>query len=178
MALPDYSKTQSGTPKTIKTSGGDAVVTLTSLANGNGTSAGARQTQTLFLGPKWAQRWKVDVELEMAATPTAGNSVNFYASYTNENGAGQGNTSGNDAPYTGYNNDIDVAIRQLEFLGAHICSAIATPTIQKSLVGLMFPKGPYVNLVIDNRSGAAFHSSAENMVIRLTPLEESVEDSL
>lgn len=178
MALPDYAKTTNGTAKQIRSSGGDAIVTLTSLANGNGTSTGARQTATLFLGPKWAQRWRVDAELEIAATPTAGNAVNFYASYSNGNGSGQGNTTGSDAAYTGYNNDIDVATKQLEFIGAHICSAVATPTVQKSLVGLMFPKGPYVNLVIDNRSGAAFHSSAANMTIRFTPLEESVEDDL
>ena len=47
MALPDYFKLGPGTAKTIKNSGGDAAITLASLANGNGTSAGGRQAVTL-----------------------------------------------------------------------------------------------------------------------------------
>jgi hypothetical protein len=31
-------------------------------------------------------------------------------------------------------------------------------------------------LVVDNRSGAAFHSTDTNQVIRLVPLEESIEE--
>jgi hypothetical protein len=48
--------------------------------------------------------------------------------------------------------------------------------VQKSLVGIIFPKGRYLNLVVDNRSGAAFHNTDTNQVITLTPLEESIED--
>lgn len=177
MGLPDYAKTQLGTPKTVRISGGDATVTLTSLANGNGLGTGARQSSTLYLGENWAQRWRIDFEGEFAATPTARNTLNIYASFSNGNGAGLGNTSGTDSAYTGYNNDIDVAVSQLEFLGAHTCSAVATPTVQRSQVGLMFPKGPYVNFVFDNRSGVAMHSSAANALLRLTPLDEGVFDN-
>jgi hypothetical protein len=61
-------------------------------------------------------------------------------------------------------------------LGAHICTAQATSTVQKAFSGVFFPKGRYMNLVVDNRSGAAFHSSDTNQVITLTPLEESIVD--
>jgi hypothetical protein len=178
MALPDFFKVSEGTAKTIKNSSGDAAITLASLANGNGTSAGGRQSVTLDLGANWAQRWRVNAAFELAATPTAGNAINLFASYSSATGAGDGNTSGTDAAYTGYSNNIDASTRQLEFVGAHICTAQATSTVQKSLVGVMFPKGRYVNWVIDNRSGAAFHSSDTNQVITLTPLEESIEDTV
>ena len=49
MALPDYFKVSEGTAKTIRNSGGTAAITLASLANGNGTSAGGRQSATLDL---------------------------------------------------------------------------------------------------------------------------------
>lgn len=176
MALPDYAKISAGTAKTIKNSGGDAAITLASLANGNGTSAGGRQSATLDLGALWAQRWRIDTEFELAATPTAGNAINLFGSFTNATGAGVGNTSGSDAAYTGYSNNIDAATKQLVFLGSHICTAQATSTVQKSNVGLFFPTGRYLNLVVDNRSGAAFHSTDTNQVIRLTPLEESIEE--
>lgn len=178
MALPDIFKIKNGTAKTVKNSGGTAAITLASLANGNGTSAGGRQAATLDLGEYWAQRWRLNASFEIAATPTAGNAINLFASYRDSTGAGDGNTSGSDAAYTGYSNNIDAATKQLEFLGAHICTAQATATVQASLVGVIFPKGRYLNLVVDNRSGAALHSTETNQVITFTPLEESVEDTL
>lgn len=165
-----------GTVKTIKSSGGTAAVTLASLPNGNGTSTGARQTATLDLGPAWAQWWRIDCDFELAPTPTDGNSINIFASYNNNTGAGKGNTSGTDSAYTGYNNNIDSSTRQLEPVGVHNCTSQATPDVQKSNIGTIFPKGRYVNFVIDNRSGAAFHNSNANQVITLTPLEQTVQD--
>jgi hypothetical protein len=178
MALPDYFKVSEGTAKTIRNSGGTAAITLASLANGNGTSAGGRQAASLDLGANWAQRWRLECNFELAATPTAGNAVNLFASWNSATGAGDGNTSGSDAAYTGYSNNIDASTKQLEFLGAHICTAQATATVQKSLVGIIFPKGRWLNLVVDNRSGAAFHSTDTNQVITLTPLEESIEETV
>jgi hypothetical protein len=178
VALPDFFKVSEGTAKTIRNSGGTAAITLASLANGNGTSAGGRQSASLDMGANWAQRWRLECNFELAATPTAGNAVNLFASWNTSTGAGDGNTSGSDAAYTGYSNNIDAATRQLEFLGAHICTAQATSTVQRSLVGVIFPKGRYLNLVVDNRSGAAFHSTDTNQVITLTPLEESIEETV
>jgi hypothetical protein len=178
MALPDYFKVSEGTAKTIRNSGGSAAITLASLANGNGTSTGGRQSASLDLGVNWAQRWRLECNFELAATPTAGNAINLFGSWNSATGAGDGNTSGSDAAYTGYSNNIDAATKQLEFLGSHICTAQATSTVQRSLVGVIFPKGRYLNLVVDNRSGAAFHSTDTNQVITLTPLEESIEDTV
>jgi hypothetical protein len=178
MALPDFFKVSAGTALTLKSSGGSAAITLASLANGNGTSAGGRQSATLDLGAKWAQRWRINTEFEMAATPTAGNAINLFGSYRDASGAGDGNTSGSDAAYTGYSNNIDASTRQLEFLGAHIVTGQATLTVQKACPGIFFPKGRYLNLVVDNRAGSAFHSSDANCVITLTPLEESIEDTV
>jgi hypothetical protein len=176
MALPDYFKVSEGTAKTIKASAGSAAITLASLANGNGTTAGGRQAASLDLGANWAQRWRLECNFELAATPTAGNAINLFASWNSATGAGDGATSGSDAAYSGYSSNLDASTKQLEFLGAHICTAQATSTVQKSLVGIIFPKGRYLNLVVDNRSGAAFHSSDANSVITLTPIEESIED--
>lgn len=176
MALPDSFKIGGGTAKTIRNSGGDAAITFASLANGNGTSAGGRQAVTLDLGALWARMWRIETEFELAATPTAGNAINLFASFSASSGAAQGNTSGTDAAYTGYSNNIDAATKHLEMIGAHICTSQATSTVQKALAGVFMPKGRYMNCVVDNRSGAAFHSTDTNQVIRLTPLEETVED--
>lgn len=176
MALPDSFVVSEGTQKTIKNSGGDAAITLASLANGNGTSTGGRQSATLDFGSTWSQWWRLETEFELAATPTAGNAINLFASWSNTTGAAEGNTSGTDAAYTGYSNNIDAATKQLDFLGAHICTSQTTTTVQKAFVGIVRPKGRYMNLVVDNRSGAAFHSTDTNQVIRLTPLADTVVD--
>lgn len=178
VALPDFFKIKNGTAKTLKSSSGTAAITLASLANGNGTSTGGRQGATLDLGEYWAQRWRIDTDFELAATPTAGNAINLFGSYGDATGAGRGNTSGSDAAYTGYSNNIDAATKQLELIGCHVCTAQATSTVQKAIAGVFFPKGRYLNVVVDNRSGAAFHSSDANCVITFTPLEESIEDAL
>ena len=175
MALPDFFKIGEGTAKTVK-SGGTAGITLASLANGNTTTAGARQSATLDLGALWAERWRVDCQFDVAATPTAGSTINIYVSYSSTTGAGLGNTSGTDATYTGYSSNKDASIVQLEFLGAHVCSA--TTGAQRSLIGTIFPKGRYLNFVIDNRSGAAVSAPEANQFLTITPLEQSLEDTV
>lgn len=177
VALPDFEKFLQGTAKVIRASGGDAAITFASLGNGNGTTTGARQSASLDLGASWARYWRLECEFELAATPTAGNAINLFASWNTSTGAGDANTSGSDASYTGYSNNIDAATKQLEFLGAHICTAQATTTVQKSIVGIIFPKGRYLNLVVDNRSGAAFHSTDTNQRVVLTPLDCSIAEA-
>lgn len=169
-------KESDGTAKVIRNSGGDAAITLASLANGNGTSTGGRQSASLDFGATRARRYRVECNFEMAATPTAGNAINLFGSWNSSTGAGEGNTSGSDAAYTGYSNNIDAATRQLEFFGSHICTAQATTTQQRSIVGVISPKGRYLNLVVDNRSGAAFHSTDTNQFITFTPIEETIEN--
>lgn len=176
MALPDSFKVSPGTALTVKASGGDAAITLASLANGNGTSTGARQAVTLDMGANWARRWRISCDFEFAATPTAGNSVNLFASWHSASGAGRAGTTGTDAAYSGYSSNSDATLKQAEFLGAFICTSQATTTVQKAFIGVIEPKARYLNLVVDNRSGAAFHTTGTNQLITLTPLEETVVD--
>lgn len=179
VALPDYLKMEPGTAKTIKASAGDAAISLASLANGNGTTTGARQAATLDLGAQWAQWWRVDTEFELAATPTDKALIHIYGSFQNASGAGTGNTSGSDASYTGYSsNNLSSLQNHLWYLGDHVCTVQATPTVQDGRGFLLFPKGRYLNVVVYNASGAAFHSSDTNCVIRLTPLEQRVQDTV
>jgi len=178
VALPDAFKIQEGTAKTLRSSGGSAAITLASLANSNGTSTGGRQSASLDMGANWAQRWRLECNFELAATPTAGNAIDLHASWNSATGAGDANTSGSDAVYSGYSSNLNAALNQLEFLGSHICTSQVTSTVQRSLVGVIFPKGRWLNLVVVNRSGAAFHSSDANCVITLTPLEDTIVEDV
>lgn len=173
MALPDWFKRTTGTAKQLKNTGGDAALSLASVANG-----AMRQSATLDLGEYWAREWRIDTEFEMAATPTAGAGIHLHGSFSNATGAGAANTSGSDADYTGYSSNASAAVKQLEFLGTHVCTTQVTATVQKARPGVFVPKGRYLNLVVDNQSGAAFHSTNTNQVIRLTPIEEPIRDDL
>lgn len=174
MALPDYFRVQNGTAKTIKNSGGDAAITLASLANN-----AARQCVKLDLGDIRAERWIVRANFELAATPTAGYGIDLFWAPSTSATAGTdnpANVSGTDAAYTGYSSNIDASIKQLIWIGTFVCTSQATATVQKAFVGELCPPTRYGSMVVYNRSGAAFHSTDTNQQIELIPLHGVVED--
>lgn len=174
MALPDYIRVQSGTVKTFKSSGGDAAITMASLANGS-----FRQSAKLDLGATRAEWYDVFADVEMAATPTAGATVDLYWAPSSSATAGTdnpANVSGTDAAYTGYSSNASAAALQLQNIGALILTAQATSTVQKGYVGRFSPAQRYGSLVVANNGGSAFHSSDTNVQFRLVPVEGVIED--
>lgn len=175
MALPDVFRVQSGTVKTIKNSGGDAAITLASLAN-----AAGRQAVKLDLGSTRAAAYDVYVDAEIAATPTAGASIDIYWAPSSSATAGTdnpGNVTGTDAAYAGYSSNLTATLPQLQYVGSLITTAQATATVQKGYAGRFSPAQRYGSLVYVNNSGAALHSTDTNQQVRLVPVEGVVEDS-
>lgn len=175
MALPDYLRVQSGTLKTWKSSGGDALLTLTSVAN-----AACRQGAKLDLGATRSEYYDVYMNVEIAATPTAGNTIDVYWAPSASATAGTdnpANASGADAAYTGYSSNADASLPQLQFVGSHVCTTQATATVQKSYVGRFSPAQRYGSPIVRNGSGVALHSAATNMQLRFVPVEGVIEDT-
>jgi hypothetical protein len=175
MALPDYFRVQNGTAKVVKNSGGDAAITLASLAN-----AAARQAVKLDLGATRADFWEVKATFEIAATPTAGNTIDLYWAPSSSATAGTdnpGNTTGTDASYAGYSSNLTATLPQLQFIGSFVCTAQATATVQAATVGRFQPAQRYGNLVVMNNSAASLHSTETNQAITLMPIEGTVEDT-
>lgn len=175
VALPDVFRTQTGTAKTIKNSGGDAAITLASLAN-----AAGRQAVKLDLGASRAARYRVKASFEIAATPTAGNTIDLYWAPSESATAGTdnpGNVTGTDAAYAGYSSNLTASLKHLIFIGSFVCTAQATTTVQYAEVGTFSPMARYGSLVVVNNSGAALHSTDTNQAISLIPIEDTVEDS-
>lgn len=176
MALPDYFRRKEGTALTLKASGGTAALSVASLANSNGTTTGMRQSATLDLADGNGfipERVRVTISRELVATPTAGNAINFYGSWSSATGAGVANTSGSDASYTGVSSNNLASVKQLEYLGSHICTA--NGTTQKSVI-VIYPKGRYLNLVEENVSAVAYAASETNQVLTFVPLDSAVID--
>lgn len=175
MALPDYLRVQSGTTFTFKSSGGDAAITLASLANGS-----YRQSVKLDLGATRAEWFDVYVDIEMAATPTAGNTIDLYWAPSSSATAGTdngGNVSGTDAAYTGYSSNAAASVLQLQPMGALYLTAQATSTVQRGYAGRFSPAQRYGSLVVGNSGGSAVHSSDSNCQIRIVPVEGVISDS-
>lgn len=175
VALPDYARIQSGTEKTFKSSGGSAVITMTSVANN-----AARQSDKCDFGVTRARVYKVIAEVELAATPTAGNEIELWLGPSSSATAGTdnlGGLGGSDAAYSGYSSNLDASIKQLLYIGSLICTAQATTTVQKGFVGIVVVPQRYASLVVYNKSGAAFHSSATNISFRFIPIEDVIEDA-
>jgi len=173
MAITATFRQQVGTSKTFKSSGGDAAITMTSVAD-----AAARQSVKLDLGATFATMWRVNAAVEMAATPTAGKTVDLFWAPSGSATAGTdnpANVSGTDAAYTGYSSNLAASVKQLVYIGSLILTAQATSTVQVGEVGTFRPSARYGSLVVVNSGGSAFHSSATNVVFTFTPLEETAE---
>ena len=148
-------------------------IDTTSLAD-----AAARQSDKADLGEQRAPAYTVMCALELAATPTAGDYVEFYWAASPDPTAGNGNPggcSGADAAYAGYNANLGEGIKHLQFIGNHVCSDDPTAYIQISLVGVFSPACRYGSLVIKNESAAAFHSDAVETHVVFIPIYDEVE---
>jgi hypothetical protein len=170
-----YGRVDNSTEKSFKSSGGDATLTLTSVSNG-----AARQSAKLDLGATRGPSYLVKAAFEIAATPTAGNTIDLYWAPSSSATAATdnpGNVSGSDSAYSGYSSNLTDSLKQLQFIGSFVCTAQATATVQKAIVGRFSPLHRYGTLVVVNNSGAALHSSATNMEVILSPIREVLEVS-
>lgn len=175
MAVTAVGRVQSGTPRVIKNSGGDAAITLASLAN-----AAGRQAVKLDMGATRARLWRIKATFEIASTPTAGATIDLYWAPSASATAGTdnpANVTGADAAYAGYSSNLTAAIKQLLFVGSFVCTTQATATVQAGFVGTFSPPARYGSLVVVNNSGAALHSTDTNQSITLTPIEDTSEGS-
>jgi hypothetical protein len=174
MALPDSALIETGTELTFKSSSGSADLTMTSVAN-----AAGRQSTKADFGATRARYYDVFAEVELAATPTAGNLIDLYLNPSGSATAGTdnlANCSGTDAAYAGYSSNLAASVPQLLYIGSLVCTAQATSTVQKGYVGRVQIPQRYASLVVVNNSGAAFHSSATNVVFRFVPVKDTIID--
>lgn len=151
----------------------DVQLDLTSVAN-----AAFRQSAKVDLGENRAAQYHVRAAVEMAATPTAGNTIRFYWAPSASGTAGTGNpgaVSGSDSAYTGYSSDGSASVKQLMLIGALVLAARATSTVQVGEVGLFSPPERYGSLVVENAGGSAFHSDAVEIHIVFDPILPEVQ---
>ena len=137
----------------------------------------ARQSAKFDLGANRAALYQLQAAIEIAATPTAGEVIEFYIGWSDDATAANGNPgglSGSDAAYSGYSSNLDASLLQLDRVGTMVVTAQATGTVQIATnLGLVVPRARYGTLVVVNRSGAALHSDDVESHVVLTPIVDT-----
>ncbi len=173
MAVTAVFRKQFGTAKTLKPSGGTGAMTPSTLAN-----AAYWQSAKIDLGATLAQAYYFDLAVDLAATPTAGNTIDFWWNPSSSGTAGtdnKGGTSGADATYAGYSANAAAAVKQLIFIGSMVCTT--QTSLQKGMIqGMLNAPNRYGSLVMLNGAGSAFASDT-NFVVTMTPEEPTSEPS-
>lgn len=151
----------------------DVQLDMTSVAD-----TAARQSAQVDLGANRYQRYALTAALEMAATPTTGEVVDFYWNASNQSTAADGNAgyaTGSDAAYAGGVATLAEGLDQLIYIGSMILSADATATVQVGSPVVFTPPHRFGSLIVVNESGAAFHSDAVETHIVMDPLIDEIE---
>lgn len=146
----------------------NVTISMASVAN-----AAARQSAKGDLGATRPLLYNVRMAVELAATPTAGNTIDLYWAPSQSSTAGTGNpgnVSGSDGAYSGYSSNLTATLPQLLFIGSFVCTAQATTTIQVGRVGTFMPTERYGSLVVVNNSGASIHSDDQEFLVVFDPI--------
>lgn len=161
-AANDLRKTTDGTQET------DVQMATASLANGS-----YRQSAKFDFGENWATEYQARMAVELAATPTAGRTINLYLAYSQSATAGTGNAgnaSGADAAYTGYSSNAAASVLQMHHISSMVVTAQATATVQVIEGWTFRPRGRYASLIQHNDSNAAYHSDDVEIHVVFNPV--------
>lgn len=151
-----------GTAKVWKSSGGDAVFTGTSVANGAGRIGGA-----IDFGTPRAGRYRVQIQLKMAATPTSGTLLQWYLVRSDDNTTRDANLGSADAAVS----DADLPPQCL-YLGAMPLDNVTTQQVCSFEVDT---GARYLSPLLWNTSGTALSSTAADHIITITPIISQVQ---
>jgi hypothetical protein len=165
-----YAPLVAGTPLVWTTSGGDKVITGTSLAN-----AAARQgdkSATLVDASSPAKGLpaflEIVVETKVQSAPTDGLTVDLFLGFSNNATAGTNNPAG----LTGADGTLASPASvtpQLTFVGSIICSNAIGTGIQRQDSMFVAPKDAYVIPVLVNSSGQTISATGTDTKITITP---------
>lgn len=173
MALPDYFKADQGTLIQFMGSGGDATLTLASLANGS-----ARASNSYDLGATgWDQLWACRLVLEFGSAPTAGEQCHGYLAFSDDDTVWNAGISGSDAAWPSDGNEDEWA-KQLGIPACWLtCTNDASGTTQISQWFPFRPIARYVVAVVDNNSGVSLHTTAANLRFEIIPSQYLIQDA-
>lgn len=150
------------TPVTWKSSGGSAVITLTSVA----TSAG-RKGASYDFGSPFGARVVIELLTKFGSSPTSGNVVEVWWCSSRDNTNFDAALTSGDAAAS----DTDV-IRQCHWVGNLIADNTTTAQSQS---WLFYLPGRYGFPIVFNRSGQSLSGTAGDHVITVTSIIDEIQ---
>lgn len=142
--------------------GGDADLTLASLANGNGRAGDEHD-----FGAAHAARARLEANFDFNAAPTAGLTMGIYWSSSADGTNYDGECTGTDAAY---NSEDDA--KRLHYVCTLVCSNDTDP---QRTSGIFFLPARYGLPVVMNASGQALTATEADQWIKVTPLIDEVQ---
>jgi hypothetical protein len=131
------------------------------------------QSAKFDFGALWALGYRSRLAVELAATPTAGNTISVWLAPSHSGTAGTGNAggvSGAKSAYTGYSSNAAASVKQLVLASVFTVTTQATATVQVLEGWNVYPPSRYGSIVLLNSSGAAFHSDDAEFNLVFNPL--------
>jgi hypothetical protein len=151
-----------GTDVVWTSAGGDEVITLTSLANGDG-----REGDEHDFTATHPSRVRISLEVDFNVAPTAGLRMDVYWSSSHDGTDYDGECSGADAAY---NSEDDM--RRLHYVGSLLASNDVNP--QRASWVFWLP-ARYGLPVVSNQSGQALTATGTDQIVTVTPLIDEVQ---
>lgn len=147
------------------------------------TTGQAREGVKIDLGATRAAAFSVDIAVEMATDPTAGDTIDLYWSASASASAAVGNmgpdVTGADADYAGTGHGYPAladALNQMQFIGSlRLAIQNDTDGVQLGHVGVFVPTQRYGVLIFHNNSAVSLHSDSVEMAIRFTPIVDEIQ---
>jgi len=169
----DFSPTAANDLRHASAADTEVQMALAAVADG-----AAWQSTKADLGSLRAAEYHVRAAFEMAATPTAGAIIELYWAPSQHATAANGNpggASGASGAYAGYVANLAASVKQLQFIGAFICTANATATVQIAEVGILRATERYGSLIVKNESNAAFHADDVESHVVFDPIIPEIQ---
>lgn len=141
--------------------------------------AAARQSAKADLGATWATRYAVKAAIEFHTAPTAGEVVQFFWSNSDSATAAvgnEGNATGSDAAYAGYDANLADSIRNLVYIGA--LPVVNDIVVHIMTVGYLDATNRHGSLIIVNESGQTLAGTdGIESAVALTPIIMQGQDT-
>ena len=147
---------------TWTSAGGDEVLTLTSLADGNGRAGDEHD-----FGAAFPARARLELVVDPNAAPTAGKTFDVYWSSSDDGTNYDGECTGSDAAY---NSEDDM--RRLQYVGS---LAASNDTDPQRASWVFFLPARYGLPVVSNQSGQVLTATDTDQVVTVTPLVDQIQ---
>ena len=160
--MPNEILQKQDTDITWTSAGGDEVITLTSLADGDG-----RMAEEHDFGATYTALIRISMELDFNVAPTAGEVVDLYWSSSHDGTDYDGECTGADAAYNSEND-----MKRLHYVGSLVCTNDTDPQRQS---WMFFIPTRYGLPVVSNQSGQALTNVGTDQLVIVTPIVDEIQ---